>query len=216
MDLSISSQMLREYVSRQINCFFPDRVVESSELSASIGLALDRAEKCFSAVNSKYFTDGHSVRFNHLNGDQYSMFLYLLANSLFKLKKESDLCVKAFALNKLLHGIDAFYEVELPDYFLFVHPLGTVLGRGMYSNFLVVYQRCGVGANHGIYPRLGEYVSLFPGSSVLGDSTVGSHCSISTGSIVLDQDVPQGSIYIGQPKNFTLKKSQSPNSFWKV
>jgi len=215
MDLSLSAKALGEYVTRQVNSFFPDSVITPAELTQSVDLSIMRAEKCFSAINNKYFCDGNRVIFNHLNGDHYSMFLYLLSNSLFKQHKDPALCSKIFGLNKLLHGIDAFYEVELPDYFLFVHPLGTVLGRAKYGSYFVAYQRCGVGSSHGRYPEFGEFVSLYPGSSVLGSSVIESHCSISTGSIVLDQNVPSGSIYIGQPKNFSLKQSRTPNAFWK-
>jgi hypothetical protein len=52
--------------------------------------------------------------------------------------------------------------------FLLVHPLGTVLGRGNYSDFFVAYQRCGVGSNNEVYPTFGKHVTLRPGSAVLG------------------------------------------------
>lgn len=216
MELSIDTNALRDYVTRQINSFFPDAVLANGEFKSATDLAIMRAEKCFTVVNSKYFTDGRTVYFNHLNGDQYAMFLYLLANSLYKLKSDLSLCTKVFALNKLLHGIDAYYEVELPEFFLFVHPLGTVLGRGDYGNYFVSYQRCGIGANHGVYPKLGEFVTLYPGSSVLGSSLINDNCKISTGSIVLDQEVPADSIYIGKPTDFVIKKSLNPNTFWRI
>ena len=45
-----------------------------------------------------------------------------------------------FLLNKLLFGIDVFYTVDLPKHYIFVHPIGTILGSGaIYSNYFVVY-----------------------------------------------------------------------------
>ncbi len=54
---------------------------------------------------------------------------------------------KAYALNKALHALDAFYEVELPDVFAVQHPVGTVLGRATYSDYFICYHNCTVGAN---------------------------------------------------------------------
>ena len=38
----------------------------------------------------------------------------------------------------ILHGIDVFFTVDLPDIFLFCHPLCTVLGRAQYSDYFLV------------------------------------------------------------------------------
>src|SRR5437588_860224 len=71
-----------------------------------------------------------------------------------------------YGLNKALHGLDVFYEVELPTIFAFQHPVGTVLGRAHYSNYLLVYQRCTVGSTlSGESPTFEPGVVLFGGSS---------------------------------------------------
>ena len=59
------------------------------------------------------------------------------------------------------------HEVELPDIFLFSHPLGTILGRARYANYFLVYQHCTIGSNlDGIYPTFGEGVAMFGGKNV--------------------------------------------------
>ena len=97
-------------------------------------MAFQRIEFCFSKINNKYFFDGTNSVFNHLNGDQYAIFLYYLSNTLFRLNQDTNLCSKLYLLNKALHGLDAFYEVQLPDIFMVIHPISTVLGRGKYDN----------------------------------------------------------------------------------
>ena len=99
------------------------------------------------------------------------MFLYFLANTLYKYDYELSFFEKIFLLNKILFSLDIFYEVELPDIFLFVHPLGTVLGRGSYSDYLVVYQRCNIGSNNNLSNS--KHVTLHPGASVLGNCIIG-------------------------------------------
>ena len=195
---------------------FPDgSLVDADDLQGALDGALGRLEHCFVRVNNKYFFDGTDAVFNHLHGDQYAMWLYLLANELLKSGGSTAICSKLFLLNKALHGCDLFYEVELPPIFLLVHPLGTVLGRGRYSDYLIAYQRCGIGSNHGIYPTLGRHLTLRPGSAVLGRCDVGDNCTIATESLLLDRDLPADSVYIGQPRDHLIKSSDAVQSIWR-
>lgn len=214
---SLDARGLAAYAAAQVNGLFPDpdRIVTDALLPAA-QVALARLEHCFSHIDNKYFFDGEQAVFNHLHGDQYAMWLYLLANELHRQGGAASTCSKLFLLNKALHGVDAFYEVELPSIFLLVHPLGTVLGRGSYSDYFVAYQRCGVGSNKDIYPTFGKHVTLRPGSAVLGACVIGDHCQIATESLVLDRDLPDHTLYIGGPKAATMKRQDQPYPLWRV
>ncbi|WP_420479203.1 hypothetical protein [Brevundimonas sp. FT23028] len=214
---SLDARGLAAYAAAQVNAHFPDPApVEVDELMAATTVALSRLEHCFSHVDNKYFFDGRQVVFNHLHGDQYAMWLYLLSNELFRQGGAPATCAKLFLLNKALHGLDAYYEVELPSVFLLVHPLGTVLGRGRYSDFFIAYQRCGVGSNHDVYPTFGRHVTLRPGSAVLGRCSIGDNCQIATESLVLDRDLPDNTLYIGNPKTATLRRQDGPLPIWRA
>jgi serine O-acetyltransferase len=217
MHSSLSKSELSLYIDRQISNFFPNGNEKNlNVLNANIDFALQRIEYCFSKINNKYFFDGNHSIFNHLNGDQYAIFLYYLSNTLFRLDQDSNLCSKLYLLNKSLHGLDAFYEVQLPDIFMVIHPISTVLGRGKYDDYFLVYQRCGIGSNHNIYPKLGKYVTLHPGASVLGNSTINNYCAIASESLVIDKIIDSNQIYIGNPKSHTLIENKNPISqFWK-
>ena len=212
--VSLNKKDLCEYVTMQLKTFFPDKCELDKALCRNIDEILSRVEYCFSHVNGKYFNDGLQVFFNHLNSDQYAMFLYFASNTLYKNGVDEAVCQKIFYLNKCLHGIDVFYEVELPSIFLFVHPIGTVLGRGVYSDFFLVYQRCNVGSNKGCYPRLGKYVSLHPGSSILGDCKVGDNCRLAAGALLLDNDLKNNSTYIGRPNDYKIKSVYDKPHIW--
>lgn len=217
MRSSLTPQALAAYAAAQVNAMFPDPdMVRADDLRSAVDVALARLDHCFSHVDNKYFFDGETTVFNHLHGDQYAMWLYVLANELHRQGAPASTCSKLFLLNKALHGLDAFYEVELPSVFLLVHPLGTVLGRGRYSDFFVAYQRCGVGSNHDIYPTFGKHVTLRPGSAVLGACTVGDGCQIATESLLLDRDLPDNTLYIGGPKTATLKRQDKPYPLWRA
>lgn len=214
---SLSEAQLAQYVYRQLSNFFEDgRPLSADAIRQLLPTALERLEHCFTCVQNKYFFDGTAARFNHLHGDQYAMLLYLLANTAHRMGAGDDLPTKLFLLNKALHGIDAFYEVDLPSVFLFVHPLATVLGRARYSDYLIVYQRCGVGSNHDIYPTLGKHLTLRPGSAVLGDSAVGDNCTIAAESLVLDRRIEDNTVYIGNPRDFTTRAAGGPQPVWRL
>ena len=214
--MTLDHGSLASYVTRQVNRLFDDgQPVLEDDVRYLLPQVLSRLEHCFVHIDNKYFFDGTSAVFNHLHGDQYSMFLYLLCNAAYKAAAPSGLPAKLFLLNKSLHGIDAFYEVELPSIFLFVHPLGTVLGRGSYADYFLVYQRCGVGSNHDIYPTLGPFTTLRPGSAVLGRCTLGRNNTLAAESLLLDHDLSNDSVYIGNPKDYVIRPVKETPTIWR-
>jgi serine O-acetyltransferase len=213
---SLPAQGLARLAAAQANAFFPDEEpLAPDDIMPAVPAALERLEHCFAAVDNKYFFDGDRPAFDHLHGDQYAMWLYFLANELFRREAPAATCSKLFLLNKALHGCDIYYEVALPSIFLLVHPLGTVLGRAEYSDYFVSYQRVGVGSNRDVYPRFGRHVTLRPGAAVLGDCAIGDHCQVATESLVLDRDLPPNTLYIGNPKDASLKPNPAPYPLWR-
>lgn len=93
------------------------------------------------------------------------------------------------------HGVELFYEIDLPENMLFVHPIGSVLGRAVYGDFLVVYQNAGVGSDiDGNQPTLGNGVVLFPGARVLGNTVIGDNVFVTANTVVQDCVVPSNSV----------------------
>lgn len=218
MKISLSPTDLAAYVAGQVSYLFPDRDITGHSLDIYVENALARVEYCFSHIKRKYFFDGEQAYFDHLHTDQYAMFLYFLGNTIYRMEGDLSLASKVYALNKSLHAIDAFYEVELPDIFAFQHPVGSVLGRGKYSNYFYVYQRCSIGANlYDVYPTLGEGVIMFGGSAVIGNCTIGNNCWLSVGTIIMDSDVPSNSIVFGHSPNTAIKATKRnvvKDMFW--
>ncbi|MBR0875150.1 hypothetical protein JQ633_32655 [Bradyrhizobium tropiciagri] len=186
MQLSLGRNELALYVQRQFETFFPDGA-DLGDLPAFVDKALGRIEHCFSRVRLKGFTANGEARFSHWHCDQYAIFLYYLANTAFREKPGHPIADKAYALNKALHALDAFYEVELPDVFAVQHPVGTVLGRASYSDYFICYHNCTVGANlENDYPSFGCGIVMYGGSRIIGKTAVGDNSFVSTGAIVID------------------------------
>lgn len=208
MIISIQEKDLIGYVASQINNIFPDGTLPSHHLARFVTKALERAEFCFGHVKNKYYSKDGDTFFNHLNTDQYAVFLYYLSNSVYKMEGDPSVATKIYALNKSLHAVDMFYEVELPDIFSLAHPLGTVLGRGKYSDYLLVYQRCTVGANlEHVYPTIGEGVVMFGGSSIIGDSSVGDNVMVSVDTSVMDKNIPSDSVVFNRSPGNRIQPS---------
>ena len=198
MLLSIRKAKLSEYLKAQLDHAFPDGQGPGAKVAAGVvSDALDAAECCFSQIAVKYFSRRGQPAFNHLNSDQYAMFLYWVSRSAFEQGQEV-FAEKAYCLNKMMHGLDVFYEVQLPKVFFFCHVIGTVLGKAQYSDYLSVFQGVTVGGNHGIYPMLGKYVTLLGGCTVIGKCQIGENTIIGANALIKDRDVADHRIALSQ------------------
>lgn len=198
MRTSLTPDQLELYVTRLLENHLPDGAAPTYALRPLIDRTLERVEHCFSRIHRKYYQDEGETVFDHLNGDHAATFLYLLSNTAWHEANDDRLPTKLFYLNKIMHGLDLFYSVQMPDVFLLVHPLGAVLGKATYSDYLVVYQSATVGADAGTYPRFGEGVILYSSSSVIGDCEVGSNVVFGANSMVVNAEVPNDTVVVGQ------------------
>ena len=166
---SIPIDRLKHYAINQINTFFPDgNIVEydDSELNEAFMDALKRLEFCFEHItNPRYsiFDDKHVVHpyFQHTNSEQYCTFLYFLSNSLWKLYPDKSwICDKLILLNKTLHCCWYTYKVKLPDIFYLIHPIGSIIGHAVYSNYLVICHNVTIGERMDTSNSIGELCYL--------------------------------------------------------
>jgi serine O-acetyltransferase len=206
MLISLSENELVNYVGTQCANFFPDGRDVRPMLAEIMPDALSRMETLISHVNLKYYRKDDAPYFSHLNTDQYAAFLYFCANTAYR-RGAGGVADKLYALNKALHALDVFYAVELPELFLFSHPVGSVLGRAVYRNYFVCYQNCTVGGNTKLeYPVLGEGVALYANSAIIGNCEIGDNVQISAKSMLLNQNVPNDTIVCGSHPAIEFKK----------
>jgi serine O-acetyltransferase len=192
---------LARYVQRQMNALFPDGEEPALDVleGAAVGALAVMARGWKYIALPGYTKDGEAA-LSHLHSDRYAAFVALLARELSK-AKHTSVATKAYLLNKALHGFDMYHEVELPEVFVFVHPVGTVIGRAQLGNFLCIYQNCSIGGNprdgHLDYPVLGEGVLMYAKSSIIGASKIGSRVVLGAGSSVINGNVPDGALVAG-------------------
>lgn len=199
MRWSLEMHDLVAYTARQLGMFSADsRGIHPSRVSPYMEEALNRLETCFQNIRRKYYFDGRNALFNHLNSDHYAIYLYYLSNTVHRSGKDAELAEQLFLLNKSLHGVDLFCAVTLPDVFLLIHPVGTVLGNATYGNYFVAYQNCGVGSlEDGRYPVFeGENV-LFARSAVLGNCHIERNVVFGANAFVLNTDISSHHTVVG-------------------
>ena len=197
---SLTNEELAKYLSKQLNNHFPDNnLIHKDQLLANINKAEERVFLCFNNIVKKYFNEGEGItRFNHLISDQYCMYLYMLANNIYNECGDEQLCTKIYYLNKALHAVDIFYTTQLPDIFLLVHPLGTIIGRASFSDYFIAYQGCTVGClNDGIFPTFKGKTILYANSSVLGNTEVGDNVCLAAGTRVVNEQIASNKIVFG-------------------
>ncbi len=166
---------------------------------------------CESFLRSWRERDARAISVFH--SGQYSIYLYYLANTIYKKSGDTDFASKIYYLNKILHSVDWFYAIELPSYWGVEHPVGSVLGRAKYQDGLFIYQNCTVGGNKKKYPILGRNIIMYSNSTILGNCNVGDNVIISTGTTIKDEDIPKNSIVFGASPNLVIKEKSEENMY---
>lgn len=164
--------------------------------------------------NCKYAHDAEGrICFSPYNTVEYAIFLYYLSHVIYieGYEKEASL---VYYLNKIMNSVEWFYAIELPTHFWADHPLGSVLGRAKYGDYLFVNQGVTVGGNsigvlNDIYPTIGKNVHLCAGSSLIGNCHIGDNSILAAGTFVRNQDVPCNSIAYGISPNIIIKERKN-------
>lgn len=127
----------------------------------------------------------------------------------------AEIADKVYCLNKLLNAVDLFYAIEFPEHWSCEHPIGSVMGRARYGDYFFFYQGCTVGGNHGEYPVIGNNVTMYSNSKVLGKSHIGNNVIVGANAYVKDTDIPDNSMVFGQFPNLIVKVNSGKNKFWR-
>lgn len=201
---------LIDIISNQVCAFW--KIDISEKLRGGVLLkALNRFEKCMAECSNKYINSRNRVEFRLTHSVSYTIFLYLLSNQLF-IQGDEDTATYIYYLNKIMHSVDWFYAINLPDIFMAEHPLGSVLGRAKYGDYFMIYQGCTVGGNRNqsglFYPELKNHVIMYANSTVIGKTHIGSHVVVSSGAYLKDEVVPDNCIVFGQSPDLIIKRKK--------
>lgn len=202
-------EMIENLVLHQLKNFFID--IDEGKVVSSIKYAIKDMEENYKELSSdRYYDSGGKIIFNPCHSVTWMIFLYRLswhlAHKNEKIPKEADM---VYYLNKIMHANDWYYMINLPIHFWCEHPLGSVLGRAKYSDYLMVYQNVTIGGNRKngkiFYPTLGKNVCLYAGATILGDTKIGNNVIVSADSYLINETIPDNCIVFGKSPNIVIK-----------
>ena len=224
-----SNDQIKDLVLKQLkNFFIVNQDATDDELICSVEDAISLVEECFSKINNKYYhdDDGNAL-FSTNHSAQYSIFLYYLSNVLYRSSIDGkkhllEPAEQIYYLNKIMHGVDWFYAIDLPPHFLVEHPVGSVLGRAKYGDYLCIYQNVSIGgvkkSGSIIYPSIGNNVTLFANSCVLGDCNIGDNVIIGANTKIINKDIPSNSKVIQKEGRIIISENnlQDDLGLWSI
>lgn len=203
----IDYNSIQELLFHQLSNFWID--YDKKSIIRQIKRSVEETVLSFEYSDDRRIIRDGILTFNPYYSTLWAIFLYRLSYNLSKAKQfhEADL---VYYLNKCMHSVDWFHSIVLPIHFGAEHPLGSVLGKANYGDFLFVYQGTTIGGNrkNGLlsYPTLGSRVVLFSNSSVLGNAIIGNNVVISANTHIINQIVPDNCIVFGISPNIVIKE----------
>jgi len=182
---------------------------EQSIIKKQFAIVKNKLHYNFLNSENKYFKREGEAFFNPFHSGQWCIFLYYLSNTLFKEDVQNrNICDKIYYLNKMLNSTDLFYEVNLPEIFFLDHPLGSVIGRGVFGNYFSFIHGCTVGNNNNVFPKFGENVKMLANSTVIGNSNIGNNVIIAANAYIKNEDIPDNSIVFGSSPHLIIKNKK--------
>ena len=171
---------LLNYLTRQIDHFFPDGGLDTNDRIASdLDEALERLLKCMDSVKM-----WRGTGFHYLHSEKNTVFLYYLANTIWRNRKDTTICEKLFYLNKALNGFHCFTIRSYRRFFRW-YSVGI-----FWSEPLIRAIWCSIRARPWARitgrPRfLEEGAVLYPGSAIIGDCLIRPRSYISQNTSVI-------------------------------
>ncbi len=196
------------HLDRQLSSFWDTQAVRQEQMLAEIADAVRRTEKELEACNQIY---PNNEGFSIFNTNAYAAFLYHLSHSIGSKggAEHTRLADQIYYLNKIMNGVEWYWNIELPEHFLCEHPIGSVLGKAQYGDYLCVYQGVTVGANFRretcIYLVLGDFVTLYANATVLGESRIGNQVVVAANAFVMNENIPDHCVVFGSSPNLTIR-----------
>lgn len=191
-------------ISKYVNNQLKNLLIFDTDISQYVDVAMKRSEECFVRLNNKYYSNDAYLVTEH--SGKYSIFLFCLSSVIYKAIGVNTISSKLYYLNKILHGVDWYYEIDLPLYWGVEHPIGSVLGRAKYSNGLFIYQGCTIGGNKGKYPVIGENLIMYSNSKILGESVIGNNVLLASDTTIIDREIPSNCIVFGRGPDLVIKE----------
>ena len=159
---------IKSYIEKLLKNYFPDNLNINLNNFFSANL-YKKMSYCFKNIHRKYY-NGDINKFDLFNGDHLCILFYLCSIEAYENKK-INLAKKFFLLNKIINGIDLFYEVRLPKIFLFI-PLKGINSRGFANSVKASAATLAEETNNASWEHYFAYVNLNRATHDIKEGTI--------------------------------------------
>jgi serine O-acetyltransferase len=197
-----SRAQFEEFLARQLDFV----ALPLPEVRPEIDLVYSLLAPQFARIRNKYFNEAGVPVLRLGQNAQYTIFLYRLSRILFERGQRLN-ADKIYALLRTVSGADIFYEVELPLLWWCDHPLGSVIGRGVFDpqSTFVFSQNSNIGNNKGVYPEIAGNLYMYGNTTLLGRTKTAGNVVLSNGATVIDAGELRDCLVFGKSPNLIIK-----------
>lgn len=110
------------------------------------------------------------------------------------------------SLGRQIGQIEIFYSSEIGKGFKINHGVGSVIGaRCRIGDNCTIHQNCTLGDRNGGRPTIGDNVTIYAGSMILGNISIGDNTIIGANSVVTES-CPANSVLVGTPARIIKRR----------
>lgn len=172
-----------------------------------------------SHINNPYYSNeqGGRLLLNYL--DHYAILCFRYANHLWA-KGLSMLADAVYYSMRIRCSLDLYYTSSIGECFMPVHALGTIMdSHASYGKHFKIYDGCHIGPysiigkdpKEWVHPKFGDYVTMLAHSTVYGNSVIGNNVIISSGTTIINEEIPDNCIVSGASPNLVFQKLRISN-----
>ncbi len=144
------------------------------------------------------------------NKNELSTFLYRLGRYAFLKSPEHPLLSYTHWIMREVCGCEIYFSNKINTGLLVIHGIGTIIGsRNTIGKGFKIYQGCTIGhtKDKGKGNILGDNITMYSNSQILGELTIGENVVIGSNTLVLN-DIPANSVAKGSPAKFNPIKNK--------
>jgi len=114
---------------------------------------------------------------------------------------------KKYRINRL-YGCDVGMHASIQKGLILPHSFGVVIGNNVeIGEYCTIYQNVTLGKKNDFHPKIGNHVTIYASSIIIGNVKIGDWSIIGAGSIVL-HDVLEGTVVAGNPAQILRRKNE--------
>ena len=172
-----------------------------------------------SHINETYYSNdkGGRLLLNYL--DHYAILCFRMANQLWK-DGMNNLADALYYSMRIRCSLDLYYKCNIGECFMPVHALGTIMdSHALYGKYFIIYDGCHIGPysivgiepKDWVHPKFGDFVTMLAHSRVYGNSIIGNNVIISSGTTIINEEIPDNCIVSGASPNLFFQKLRISN-----